>query len=77
MLPCNQLCYAPLMLELEATHSHLCPGARGRVATDGPAHGPIAPSFADGVRIVATLDGERLGVPGYATARDTEIGAKP
>ncbi|MYM57062.1 hypothetical protein [Thalassovita mangrovi] len=64
------------MLELETTHSHLYPGARGRVVAGAVADGPVTLIFADGARAAATLTGNRLQVAAHETAKGTAIAAK-
>lgn len=64
------------MLELEATNSHLYPGARGRVASGTASDGAVVLVFADGVCVSATLAGDRLTVPPHTTARGTAIAQK-
>lgn len=64
------------MLELEATHSHLYPGARGRIVGGDVADGPVTVVFADGGRAAATLSGDRLRVAAHETAKGTAIAEK-
>lgn len=63
------------MTELETTHSHLYPGARGRVLS-GAAYGPVTVSFADGIRVSGTLEGDRLTVTAHRTAKGAAIPEK-
>ena len=69
------------MIVLRATHSHLYPGARGRL--DGPMPPGSAPclvEFADGSAAHGTLmpeaDGTVLATDPYTTACGTRIPAK-
>lgn len=60
------------MLELEAGHSHLYPGARGRIL--GTGSGLIR--FADGGTATARLEGGSLQIGSYRTAAGREIVAR-
>jgi hypothetical protein len=62
-------------LELGATHSHLYPGARGHAAAP-LRDGPVALTFADGVRVTGDLWGDRLTLAAHRTAKGTEIPEK-
>lgn len=64
------------MLELETTHSHLYPGARGRIVAGAVSDGPVTLIFADGACAAATLTGGRLHVAAHETAKGTVIVAK-
>ena len=62
------------MIELEAAHSHLYPGARGRVrAGDPAAAGPVTVTFADASRALGALAGGRLALASYRTAAGTAV----
>jgi hypothetical protein len=64
------------MLELEASHSHLYPGARGRLLSGRPEDGPVMLTFADGTRVPGTLAGDRLTLAAHKTAAGTGIPEK-
>lgn len=66
------------MLEIELGHSHLYPGATGRVISGAPGTGDGAARllFADGVVAGARLTGDLLAVERYTTAAGTAIPAK-
>ena len=61
------------MLELEASHSHLYRGARGRLVSGRLEDGPVILSFADGTRVAGTLAGSRLTLAAHRTAAGTGI----
>jgi len=63
------------MPDLHAFHTHLYPGARGRVAP-GAAEGLVQVLFSDSIVVPATLSGTRLCLSGYRTASGTRIAAK-
>lgn len=66
------------MIEIEVFHTHLYPGAKGRV-TAGSATAAETPAvllFADGMRADARLSGSALTVAGYRTAAGTRIASK-
>lgn len=63
------------MPDLHAFHSHLYPGARGRVVS-GTAEGLVQVEFSDGIVVPAMLSGTRLSLSGYRTASGTRIAAK-
>ncbi|WP_375686976.1 hypothetical protein [Pseudooceanicola sp. LIPI14-2-Ac024] len=60
------------MTELEATHSHLYPGATGRALAE-PADGPVVIRFSDGSSATGTLDGDRLALGAYTTTAGTRV----
>lgn len=62
------------MTEIEAHHSHLYPGATGRIllGKDGPA----LIRFADGASASARLAWPELAVAAYTTAAGSDIPAK-
>jgi hypothetical protein len=62
-------------LEMTASHSHLYPGARGS-AEGRLRDGPVAMTFADGIRVPGRLDGDRLTLDAHRTAKGTAIGRK-
>lgn len=68
------------MLILAAGHSHLYPGARGRVlsgaAAEGPLDGPVVVEFGDGSCVPGALSGDCLCLAAYRTAAGTGIAAK-
>lgn len=65
------------MIELEIGHSHLYPGARGRVSSGTGSRGTEAVlRFADGASAAATLDDAVLRVAAYRTDAGTKIAAK-
>ncbi|EPX79643.1 hypothetical protein [Salipiger mucosus] len=64
------------MLELEAHHTHLYPGAMGRVLSGRPDDGPVMLTLADGVRATGRLEGDRLLIEAHRTGRGTRIAAK-
>ncbi|MFC2970115.1 hypothetical protein [Acidimangrovimonas pyrenivorans] len=69
------------MLELECSHSHLYPGARGRVLAGAPGDGratdgPVTLAFADGGRAQGTLSGDRLSLRPHLTAAGTRVAAR-
>lgn len=59
---------------LTVRHSHLYPGARGRI--EGPGQGDCVLEFSDGALAFGTLDGPVLSVGAHRTAAGTEIPAK-
>jgi hypothetical protein len=62
-------------LEITASHSHLYPGARCR-AEGCLRDGPVAVTFADGMRVAGHLADGTLSLAAYRTARGTEIAAR-
>lgn len=64
------------MLELEATNTHLYPGARGTILGGEATSGPVTLRFADGGAATGRLEGETLRVDPYTTAAGTGIAAK-
>ncbi|KRS17177.1 hypothetical protein [Roseovarius indicus] len=64
------------MLELDATNTHLYPGARGTVLSGAPGDGPVTLRFADGAAAPGMLQAETLKVEPYTTAAGTRIAAK-
>ncbi|WP_353476270.1 hypothetical protein PVT71_25285 (plasmid) [Salipiger sp. H15] len=66
------------MVELEAFHTHLYPGARGRLISAPPEGGESAARvhFSDGGVAGARLTGETLAVAGHRTAAGTGIDAR-
>ncbi|MEQ8293127.1 MAG: hypothetical protein RIA08_13055 [Roseovarius sp.] len=64
------------MLELEATNTHLYPGATGTILSGEPVSGPVTLRFADGGGAAGTLSGEVLHTAPYTTAAGTGITAK-
>ncbi|MDM8166479.1 hypothetical protein [Roseovarius sp.] len=64
------------MLELEATNTHLYPGATGTILSGEPVSGPVSLRFADGSGATGTLSGEMLHIKPYTTTAGTEIAAK-
>ena len=65
------------MIELEADHSHLYPGATGCVLSGDPGKGGAAVvRFADGGAAEGTLAGGLLRLAPYTTAAGTRIGAR-
>ncbi len=63
------------MIELEAHHSHLYPGARGRVLGRA-GEGAAVVRFADGSSAQGELRGGVLRLAPYRTAAGTLIGAR-
>lgn len=67
---------------LRIGHTHLYPGARGRLGGEGPAAGTgnLLVAFSDGVEVPARLEpgenGPALSVAGHMTAKGTPIPAK-
>lgn len=62
------------MLELESRHTHLYPGAQGRVLSGDPlADGPVTVAFADGSRASGSLAGGRLSLAPYQTAAGASV----
>ena len=59
------------MTELDAFHTHLYPGARGRITA--PADGPAQVRFSDGTRVPARLAGDLLTLAAHRTAAGTKI----
>jgi hypothetical protein len=68
--------YPAAMLELEATNSHLYPGARGRVVTGDVSGTVVLLVFSDGNRVSATLETGCLTVPPHTTAKGASIPQK-
>lgn len=64
------------MLELEATNTHLYPGATGAILSGAPGDGPVTLRFADGGTATGTLSGDVLRIAPYTTAAGTHIAAK-
>jgi len=63
--------------EIEIDHTHLYPGARGRLRGTLPgAEGPALVHFADGVTAEARLAGGELHVAAYRTRAGTRIPAR-
>lgn len=63
-------------MELEATHSHLYPGARGRILHGAARKGPVIVHFADGTAARGELEGDLLRLATHSTAAGTRIAAK-
>lgn len=61
-------------IRLMPWHSHLYPGARGRI--EGPGQGDCVLEFPDGALAFGTLDGPVLSVRAHRTAAGTDIPAK-
>jgi hypothetical protein len=64
------------MIRLSASHSHLYPGARGRVLAAPSAGGAALLDFADGAHALGQIEDGILHVGAYYTAAGTAIGAK-
>lgn len=64
------------MLELEAGHTHLYPGARGRILSGAPEDGPATMRFADGEAARGELTRDILRLGPHRTAAGTRIAAK-
>jgi len=64
------------LLELEATNTHLYPGATGAILSGEPGDGPVTLRFADGGAAAGTLAGEVLHLAAHTTAAGTDIDAK-
>lgn len=63
------------MVEIFVHHTHLYPGAKGRLA-EPPADGPALVEFSDGVAVTGRMEGETLAMPAYRTAAGTKVDAK-
>lgn len=64
------------MLELECRHTHLYPGARGRVTAGAADDGPVTLVFADGGRAQGELTADRLSLGPHRTAAGTRAAAR-
>lgn len=64
------------MLELDATNTHLYPGAKGTILSGDAQDGPVTLRFADGSAATGRLEGETLRLDPYTTAAGTDIAAK-